>query len=290
MNLNSAKSIVSRLGNHWPVPIGTIGKGANGAVYTTNSGKLLKISTGKSPQEMRSLVALQNTGFVPTVNQRNLAFVNNYTVFLMNRVGNPGDTVVRLDEFYNHIMLTRSIRPKITRVLKNMVANMHMRGISHGDLHVGNILVSFKPENPRNFKIWFVDFGRSIIIPIGFTERDLFNITAKTNYSWPRGSKLFGSIIDIPLYNIKWLPKHPISKRKKPNAVVEDEFGKVLIYGKRAYASNTRRGQTTLFHKKSINKNVSRNVNLLKVYGTTLTRNEENKIAHERIKRARRNQ
>lgn len=290
MNLNKAKTIVSRLGSHWPTPIGMVGKGADGAVYITNSGKLLKISSGKNPQELRSLVALQNTGFVPKVNQRNLAFVNNYTLFLMNRVGNPGDTVVKLDEFYNYIMLTRSIRPKITQILKNMVSNMHIRGISHGDLHSGNILVSFKPENPRKFKIWFIDFGRSVVIPIGFTERNLFNVTAKINYTWPRKSNLFGSKIVAPVYNIRWVIKHPLSKRKKPNAVIENDFGKVLTYGKKVYASNTRRGQTTLLRKKQNNnrlRNISRNVNLLKLYGTTLTRNEENKIAHERIKRAR---
>lgn len=290
MNLENAKRIIDRLGSHWPRPIDIIGKGADGAVYLTNSGKLLKITRGRVPQELRSLVSLQNTGFVPKVNPRNLAFVDNYTVFLMDRVGRQGDKVVNLREFYNYITLTRSIRPTITQLIKNMVMDMHIRGISHGDLHEGNILVSFRPENPRTFKLWFIDFGRSSVIPLGFTERDMFEFFAKHVGNFPRRSKMFNLTSRLPLFQFNMSLKHPLSKRKKPSVVrtYNENNAKELRLGKKTYIEVTLRGKKTLLrsNQKRNEENRSRNVNLLKVYGANLSRNEENMLAHKRIRLA----
>jgi thiamine kinase-like enzyme len=170
MNVNSAKKLVNKLGPRWPKPVSILGKGANGAIYTTNSGKLLKVVHEINPQEYNSLLALKNTKFVPKVYNR--AYVNDYTVFTMNKVGRNSNMVVTLDNFRNYVKNNKNV-PK---QLSQMVSNMHRRGISHGDLHGGNILVSFKPGNPSRYKLWFIDFGRSTVLPMGFTESNFFNV------------------------------------------------------------------------------------------------------------------
>lgn len=225
-------------GRNWPTPIKYIGGGANGKVYLTNSGKLMKVVLGSHPQEFRPLHTLKNTKFVPKFNQRNWAIVpiskrsfgkrtflfnskvvsqrpikrklkkvisqiaktNNknmenilkeeknllmkavnlqkqknkalkkkVTIFLMNRVGNAGNKVMTLQEFLS----TRGLQTwnKVRQVLKDIVKKLHNRGVSHGDLHTANILVSI---GPRGFRLWVIDFGRSTVIPVGMSEANIF--------------------------------------------------------------------------------------------------------------------
>jgi hypothetical protein len=47
---------------------------------------------------------------------------------------------------------------------------------SHGNLHLGNILVSTVGEET---KFWIIDFGRSTVIPLGMTERNVFRSRIK---------------------------------------------------------------------------------------------------------------
>jgi hypothetical protein len=80
MNINKAKNFVNYLrkikpNRNWPTPIEYIGGGANGKVYLTNSGKLMKIGLGSTPREFRPLHILKNTKFVPKFNQRNWTIV-----------------------------------------------------------------------------------------------------------------------------------------------------------------------------------------------------------------------
>lgn len=255
MNLNQAKKIVNHArkvtGRNWPTPVEYIGGGANGKVYLTNSGKIMKIATGSQPQEFRPLHILRNTGFVPKFNQRNWAIIpmtkrtfdkrtnvltgnvlfkktkqtknemkriieniqkikrdkmkienemrkenngnilnilrqqkNTYnsqlrlleykqkmnkttkkaTLFLMNKIG---DTVMTLTDFMKN-------KPQglIREIVRDMIKMMHNRGISHGNLHTGNILVSI--SSTGGVKFWVIDFGRSVVIPSGMTENNVY--------------------------------------------------------------------------------------------------------------------
>ena len=229
VNMNYVRKITGR---NWPNPIQYIGGGANGKVYLTNSGKLMKIVMGSRPEEFRPLHTLRNTGLVPKFNQKNWAIVplikrsygkrgavnqrpfkrklkkvtaqisktNNKnminilrqekelllktlnlqkhknqatkkkaTLFLMNRVGNVGNKVMTLYEF---LVGSNSQRWNAVRqILKEIVKKLHNKGISHGDLHAKNILVSI---GPHGYKLWVIDFGRSTVIPVGMTESNIF--------------------------------------------------------------------------------------------------------------------
>ncbi len=237
-------------GRNWPTPIQYIGGGANGKVYLTNSGKLMKVVLGSHPQEFRPLHTLKNTRFVPRFNQRNWAIVpiskrsfgkrtflfnskvesqrplkrkikkvtsqiaktNNknlqkilkeekniltkllntkrainkatkktVTIFLMNRVGNAGNRVMTLKEFLS----TRGLQTwnKVRQVLKDIVKKLHNKGVSHGDLHSENVLVSI---GPRGFRLWVIDFGRSTVIPVGMSEANIFGQLYKIG-KWKNG-------------------------------------------------------------------------------------------------------
>lgn len=229
VNMNYVRKITGR---NWPTPIKYIGGGANGKVYLTNSGKLMKIVMGSRPEEFRPLHTLRNTGLVPKFNQKNWAIVpltkrsygkrgninqrplkrklkrvlqqitktNNKnmlnilnqekntliklinkkkqfnkatkkkaTIFLMNRVGNNGNKVMTLYEF---LVASNSQRwNSVREILKEIVKKLHNKGISHGDLHSKNILVSV---GPNGYKLWVIDFGRSTVIPVGMSESNIF--------------------------------------------------------------------------------------------------------------------
>jgi tRNA A-37 threonylcarbamoyl transferase component Bud32 len=240
MNINKAKNFVNYLrkikpNRNWPTPIEYVGGGANGKVYLTNSGKLMKIGLGSTPREFRPLHILQNTKFVPKFNQKNWAIVpiltkrswknkgtyvksiknlfklNNTntlskikkytnrlkkgyntndkrkeivsyikylkesahkkaTVFLMNKI-NSGK-VMTLHSFFSKMKSNNSLKNRFRRSIFEMIKQIKIRGISHGNLHAGNMLVSITPSG--KIKLWMIDFGRSSIIPIGMTERQVF--------------------------------------------------------------------------------------------------------------------
>jgi hypothetical protein len=240
MNINKAKNFVNYLrkikpNRNWPTPIEYVGGGANGKVYLTNSGKLMKIGLGSTPREFIPLHILQNTKFVPKFNQKNWAIVpirtkrswknkGNYvksiknlfklnntntlskikkytnrlkkgyntndkrkeivsyikylkesahkkaTVFLMNKI-NSGN-VMTLHSFFSKMKSNNSLKNRFRRSIFEMIKQIKVRGISHGNLHAGNMLVSITPSG--KIKLWMIDFGRSSIIPIGMTERQVF--------------------------------------------------------------------------------------------------------------------
>lgn len=61
---------------------------------------------------------------------------------------------------------------RFRRSIIEMIKQIKIRGISHGNLHSGNMLVSITPSG--NIKLWIIDFGRSSVIPLGMTERNVF--------------------------------------------------------------------------------------------------------------------
>lgn len=188
MTVNKARRVVNNVRKitkrNWPTPVSYVGGGVNGKVYMTNSGKLMKIALGSQPQEFRPLHTLKNTKFVPRFNQKNWAIVpikkmnsirnlfestNNKkaTIFLMNKVGNK---VVTLHSFLESA--NAEMKERIRNKVKQMIKMIHERGISHGNLHTENILVN--TTDSKNPKLWMIDFGRSVKIPLNMTERNMY--------------------------------------------------------------------------------------------------------------------
>jgi hypothetical protein len=275
MNVNKAKNFVNYLrkikpNRNWPTPTEYIGGGANGKVYLTNSGKLMKIGLGSTPREFRPLHILKNTKFVPKFNQRNWTIVpiitkrswknkgmyvnsikklfslnnanrhranlekykniNKYvkmgytrqeiknhikklkahinfknkqrnkkaTVFLMNKV-NSGK-VMTLHAFLSKMKQNESTKNRFRRTIIEMIKQIKSKRISHGNLHSGNILVSVTPQG--KIKLWMIDFGRSSVIPIGMTERNVFAKKRATQMFNSRGllSQL-GENRTVPVFN-----------------------------------------------------------------------------------------
>jgi len=188
----------------------------NGRVYKTNNGRLMKFIYRYAPQEYASLQKLQGTFVVPRFKKgngriynvnanlseelRNEMFPNAYnnsntlTVFLMGRVGNASSTTLR-NYISKHPGANRKI---IARRVAYLVKEMHLRGVSHGNLHDENIIVSTDSAG-RITGMWAIDFGRSQSIPLGKTETKMFK-TMKPNLNFPTRS-LYGKTKQVPVYN-----------------------------------------------------------------------------------------
>lgn len=199
---------------NWPTPIQHIGGGANGNVYLTNSGKLMKVTRNADPMEFRALARLRNTGIVPSFNNKNWIILGKSkkgtkrTAFLMGKIGGPDDIVTTLRE-YVYIIKQTSLplkyewKDKVARLIRIM----HAHGVSHGDLHPNNILVAFNPKT-KKAKFYVIDFGRSTFFDPGYTE--------VSHYAQFRPAGMFGTrlvnnnSIKVPIQmyeNIKGMPR-----------------------------------------------------------------------------------
>jgi len=119
---------------------------------------------------------------------------NTLTVFLMGRVGNASSTTLR-----NYISKHPGAnRKNIARRVAYLVKEMHLRGVSHGNLHDENIIVSTDSAG-RITGMWAIDFGRSRSIPLGKTETKMYK-TVKPNLKYPTQS-LYGKTKQVPVYN-----------------------------------------------------------------------------------------
>lgn len=102
------------------------------------------------------------------------------TIFLMNKIGNNNtNKVMTLTNFLKK-RGTVSVKAGARNLVKEMVKKIHEKGISHGNLHTNNILVSISQDG-KIVKLWMIDFGRSTIIPIGNTERNAYAKKFKPN-------------------------------------------------------------------------------------------------------------
>ena len=213
-NLRVAKLIAHNIG--WPKPIKFLGGGVNGRVYETNNGRLMKFIYDYAPQEYEALQKLQGTFVVPrfkngeglVVNMnpvqsksvRNVMFPRSkylsseMTVFIMGRVGNASSTTLR-----NYVRKYPSANKKnIARRVAYLVKEMHMRGVSHGNFHDENIIVSTDSAG-RIMGMWAIDFGRSRSIPRGKTETKMYK--GETPNSRHPTKSLYGSVKNVPVYN-----------------------------------------------------------------------------------------
>jgi len=188
-----------------------LGSGSNGITFLTanNPPKVLKIASGNATREVQALRKLHNAGsnFTPKLTnnyvtiRKNTNIINKLfpyrnkndsdknvmTAYVMNKVGNTS-LWSYVKSGHNSANNKRQIKESILKTINFM----HAQGISHGDLHAGNILVELDSEGKMK-KLWVIDFGRYVNIKPGRTENNtyknlpsimhknynLFNSTAK---------------------------------------------------------------------------------------------------------------
>ena len=181
-----------------------LGAGVDGVVF--DNGKMVrKFTEVQNRSEYNALKNLANSGYVPKVHELNIG--KGYTMYSMNRL--PPNTIT-LSKWYNrHFTSKDRIEPR--KMLAKIVEDMHERGISHGDLHDENIMVTLDDKDQIK-KMWIIDFGRSIRIPHGKTELQSYNGLKKTHTSeWGivygptinEGRRPNIRVAHIPLYNFK---------------------------------------------------------------------------------------
>lgn len=190
-NLAMAKKLAPHLNPTWPTPVKFLGGGVNGRVYETNDGRLMKFIYNHAPQEYMALQKLQGTYVVPRFKKgdgvvmaldvaasksvrRNMFPSMNHsrylTAFVMGRAGGShGMTLYKYLETYPSYNMAN-----VQRRVKYLIEQMALRGVSHGNLHSNNIIVTVTPSG-RISGMWAIDFGRSHGLQVGKTERETMN-------------------------------------------------------------------------------------------------------------------
>ena len=189
-NIVAAQAIAKNINPNWPKPVKYLGGGVNGRVYHTNDGRLMKFVYDYAPEEFEALQKLQGTFVVPRFTKGNGQFMNlnntmsrqvrklmfpksnlrdDLTVFVMGRVGGSDGMTLR-KYIRTHPSANRS---NIQRRVEYLISEMKTRGVSHGDLHDENIIVSVSPTG-RISGMWAIDFGRAFYHSPGNTERKAF--------------------------------------------------------------------------------------------------------------------
>ena len=178
-----------------------LGAGVNGVVF--DNGKMVrKFTEADNRSEYNAMKKLANSGYVPKVHELNAG--KGYTMYSMNRL--PPNTVT----LYKYLALRPQFKTLARKMLKEIVEDMHERGISHGDLHDNNIMVTMDDKDNIK-KMWIIDFGRAVEIPKGKTELQSYAGLKKTNL--PGYGLVFGPsmrysrpniiLTGVPLYNFK---------------------------------------------------------------------------------------
>ena len=173
-----------------PRPVEYLGGGADGKVYTTSDGRVMKFILGSAPQEYTALRNLQKTGLVPSFRdgngkvlrlpqvQQNAArkMFNNtsvqMTALIMGRAGGSKSMTLR-KYIKTHPAVNKA---NIAQRLRSAVNALGLKGITHGNMHDENIIVEVD-SNGRIRRMWLIDFGRSSKIPIGRTARNMLAVS-----------------------------------------------------------------------------------------------------------------
>lgn len=168
-----------------------LGQGVNGVVF--NNGKMVrKFTESENKSEYNAMKKLANSGYVPKVHELNAG--KGYTMYSMNRL--PPNTVT----LHTYLTLRPQFKTLARNMLKGIVEDMHERGISHGDLHDANIMVTTDSKNGIK-KMWIIDFGRAVNIPIGKTELYAYAGLKRTNL--PNYGLVYGPSTRYSRPNIK---------------------------------------------------------------------------------------
>jgi hypothetical protein len=208
LNLQLAQKIVKQLRKGWPKPIRYLAGGANGKVYETDDGRVIKFIANKTPAEFQALRNLQGTFIVPRHGPSNSTMFklgaaknkihnvmfprmnnspNNMTIILMGKVG--GNKSMTLSNYIT--TYPKANKENIQRRVQYLIEQMHLKGWAHGNLHSGNIIVSVTPTG-RISGMWVVDFGRAYRINNNKTEREAFmNLKSDPNYKMYSTGALF---------------------------------------------------------------------------------------------------
>ena len=191
MNLNKIRNFTKLVKANWPLPAKYIGGGANGRVFETNNGRYMKFVMNKAPQEWRALKKLQGNFRFPRLkngNHRNVTIARNsnrkrianmfkvewvgngMTIFIMGKVG--GGHAMTLKSYFKKY--PGANRERVQNRVLSLIDYMHLKGVSHGNLHHENILVTADSMG-RLTGMWVIDFGRSRNIPLGKSEQNVFS-------------------------------------------------------------------------------------------------------------------
>jgi hypothetical protein len=271
--INAARGLVraaaTKLGKPAPPIAKVLGQGSNGVTFLTGNSppRVLKIALGNASREINALRKLVNAGanFIPRISSNfinirtettNNIFKKNLfpqfysinprlnspetiknratvTMYVMNKVGSAS--------LWNYVRRTKGgeVNNNNKRVIKSEIKRavnfMHAHGISHGDLHAGNILVELDASG-RMKKLWVIDFGRYVNIPVGKTEREayaalvpirthanynLFNATKKPTvvlYNGPTGVARKNQVLMGTMYQINRQIRNSVENRLNATA------------------------------------------------------------------------
>lgn len=201
-----------------PRPVEYLGGGADGKVYTTSDGRVMKFILGSAPQEYTALRNLQRTGLVPSFRdgngkvsrlfplQQNAArkmfgsTTGQMTALIMGKAGGSKSMTLR-KYIKTHPVANKA---NIAQRLRSAVNTLGLKGISHGNMHDENIIVEVDSSG-RIRRMWLIDFGRSNKIPIGRTARNM--VTTAQAILRGRGEKPrtfathgpYGTVLNVPL-------------------------------------------------------------------------------------------
>ena len=175
-------------GKKWPNLNNKImASGTNGIVIRTKNdpNKLVKVANGNVRREPQALHNMRSSGFVPKLNENFVHLTklnhnmkktlfpdsntNNATAYVMQRVGNR-----TLWQYVKSGHNTNNNKRQIRMAVRNAIAFMHAKGISHGNLHSANILVELGPDGKMK-KLWIIDFGRAVKLKPGESETNAYN-------------------------------------------------------------------------------------------------------------------
>jgi len=222
-----AKKIVREIDQSWPVPTTYLAGGVDGRIYkTTKPGILIKFVLGSAPQEYTSLQKLQNAkvgmqrivpkfkrgwGHVFDLNRlsnANQEYVemwwpfsgehNKVTVFLMGQAGNANSLTARS---YESRFGSQINKEGLKHFMMRAWEEMERRGVVHGDLHAGNVIVSFEPVTGKILGLWFIDFGRAMEFNVGQTGRSKLG-TYAFNYVYPSWNVFTRHLRNTPVANL----------------------------------------------------------------------------------------
>jgi hypothetical protein len=216
-NVRAAQAIAQNINSSWPKPIKYFAGGVNGRVFHTNDGRLMKFVYDYAPEEFEALQKLQKTAVVPRFKKGNATIMHldkktskdvkrlmfphakrlsdDLTVFIMSRVGGPNGMTLR--NYVNKYPITKARREYIQKRVDHIISEMHMRGVSQGNLHHGNIIVSVNPKGEIT-GMWAIDFGRAFYHSPGKTERQAFG-TKMFNQMYATKSAFSPTSMNVPV-------------------------------------------------------------------------------------------
>jgi len=239
-NLPAAQKLVIAFKPNWPAPVKYLAGGVNGRVYETSDGRLMKFISGNAPQEFMTLQKLQGTYVVPRFKKGNgiVRKLSNkgsryirkamfpksnmsdmITMFIMGRAGNSQAMTL-----YKYLMRHPYNKANVQRRVEYLIEQMALRGVSHGDLHANNIIVTVSPTG-RISGMWAIDFGRSHSLRTGQTERQTMRQLNLNNR--------FSTSSMFPPYSPR---KVPVREGSRANVHMME-----VMYGKRLSPSWERR-------------------------------------------------